>query len=109
MPSKSGSIKSSRTGSGKAARSRRFECKFDRFDYDPVFGPKTEAKTIAQGVIKYAQPDKGLYRVEKLLSYVGPPKNPGEQAQYASQDATFGEHWVCDGKQIHPSRRRRSR
>jgi TIGR03009 family protein len=80
---------------------KTFECKFDRFDYDPVFGPRTEAKTIAQGKIKYAQPDKGLYHVEKLFSYVGPPKAPGEKAEYAEQDATFGEHWVCDGKLIH--------
>ena len=85
----------------ESSKIKTFECKFDRFDYDPVFGPKTDAKTIAQGVIKYAQPDKGLYRVENLLSYVGPPKKPGEQAEYAPQDATFGEHWVCDGKQIH--------
>jgi TIGR03009 family protein len=85
----------------ESGKIKTFECKFDRFDYDPVFGPKTEAKTIAQGVIKYAQPDKGLYEVKKLFSYVGPPKIPGEKSEYAEQDATFGEHWVCDGKQIH--------
>ncbi len=85
----------------ESSKVKTFECSFERFDYDPVFGPKDEAKTIAQGVIKYAQPDKGLYRVEKLFSYVGPPKNPGERSQYVEQDATFGEHWVCDGKLIH--------
>jgi TIGR03009 family protein len=79
---------------------KMFECKFDRFEYEPVYGPKQHAWTISQGEIKYAQPDKGLYRVEKLFSYAGPPKNPGEQAEYVEQDATFGEHWVCDGQQV---------
>lgn len=78
---------------------KTFECTFHRWDYDPAFGPKNKAKTIATGTIKYAQPDKGLYRVEKLLGYVAPTK-PGDQ-EYFEQDAIFGEHWVCDGKVIY--------
>src|SRR5215210_3766898 len=77
-----------------------FECKFKRWDYDPIFGPKTEAKTYAEGVIKYAQPDKGLFQVEKLLAYA-PPAQPGQKNNYVEQDASFGEHWVCDGKVIY--------
>lgn len=78
---------------------KTFECKFQRWEYDPVFGPANEAKTFAEGVIKYAQPDKGLYRIEKLSSY-SPLAKAGDKPQYIEQDATFGEHWVCDGKQI---------
>ena len=76
-----------------------FECKFERWDYDPIFGPKTEAKTYAEGVIKYAQPDKGLFQVEKLFAYA-PPTQAG-QKNYVEQDASFGEHWICDGKVIY--------
>jgi TIGR03009 family protein len=83
----------------ESSKVRTFECKFQRWEYDPVFGPKVEAKTFAEGVIKYAQPDKGLYRIEKLSSFA-PPASPGEKPQYIEQDKTFGEHWVCDGKQV---------
>src|SRR5262245_28382568 len=77
-----------------------FECKFQRWDYDPTFGPadRTKAKTYAEGIIKYAKPDKGLYRVEKLSSYVAPAKLGDKE--YFEQDASFGEHWVCDGQRI---------
>jgi TIGR03009 family protein len=85
---------------------KTFECKFKRWDYEPIFGPKdeqgrpkNEAKTYAEGTVKYAQPDKGLYKVEKLSSYV-PPAKSGEPGSYVAQDPDFGEHWVCDGKQI---------
>ena len=69
------------------------------WEYDPVFGPKNDAKTFAEGVINYAQPDKGLYRVEKLSTYA-PPAKPGDQPQYFPEDAAYGEHWVCNGKEI---------
>lgn len=83
---------------------KMFEGKFDRFEYQPALmnnpADAQYARTISQGVIKYAQPDKGLYRVEKLFSFGGPPKAAGEKPQYIEQDATFGEHWVCDGQQV---------
>jgi TIGR03009 family protein len=78
---------------------KTFECKFKRWDYDPVFGPKNEAKTYAEGSIKYAQPDKGLFRVEKLHAYA-PPAKAGDPPSYVQQDPSFGEHWICDGKQV---------
>lgn len=82
-----------------SSKVKTFECNFTRWDYDPAFVPAAHAKTISSGVIKYAQPDKGLYRVEELLSY-GPPTEEGGEPQYFKQDRTMGEHWVCDGKQI---------
>jgi TIGR03009 family protein len=78
---------------------KTLSCNFTRWEYDPVFGPRDAAKTIAEGEIKYAEPDKGLLKVSKLLLY-GPPAKPGEQPNYVPQDASFGEHWVCDGKRI---------
>jgi TIGR03009 family protein len=79
---------------------KTFECKFKRWDYDPIFGPKTDAKTYAEGSIKYAEPDKGLFKVEKLLQYA-PPVKTGDAASYVEQDANLGEHWICDGKVIY--------
>lgn len=80
---------------------KAFSCEFVRWEYDPVFGPKDPetAKTIAKGEIKYAQPDKGLFKVTELSLYA-PPKMPGAAPEYVKQDATFGEHWVSNGERV---------
>ena len=80
---------------------KTLSCKFTRWDYDPVFGPRdpNTAKTIAKGEVKYAQPDKGLFKVTDLMLYA-PPAKAGDQPTYAPQDANFGEHWVCDGIRV---------
>ena len=41
-----------------------FETKFTRREYDPVFGPKVGARFTDQGMLKYKQPDKGLFRID---------------------------------------------
>lgn len=51
-----------------------FECDFKRWESDPVFGKNTEDV----GKLKYAAPDKGMFKVE------------GERS----------ELWICDGKSI---------
>lgn len=83
-----------------------FKCDFQRWDHDPVFGPKDangnpDTKTPAtygEGVIQYAQPDKGLFRVDKLLKY-SPPAQPGDKPGWVPA-GVIGEHWVSDGKSI---------
>lgn len=59
---------------------RSFECKFTLWTYDSVFGDGTgrQPKTTDQGEIKYAAPDKGLYRIQ------------GERQV----------QWLCDGKSM---------
>ena len=60
---------------------RTFECKFTRWEWDPVFADPNEPnkpKTLADGKLKFAAPDKGMFHVD------------GEQ----------GEHWICDGKSV---------
>jgi TIGR03009 family protein len=57
---------------------RTFECKFTRFEYDPTFGDANKPRFEDNGEIKYAAPDKGMFRV----------------------DAPRREHWVCDGQSI---------
>jgi TIGR03009 family protein len=82
-----------------SSKIKTLSCNFTRWEYDPVFGPRDAAKTIAEGEIKYAEPDKGLFKVSKLLMYA-PPAKAGAEPTYVPQDASFGEHWVCDGKRI---------
>jgi TIGR03009 family protein len=78
-----------------------FECKFERWDYDGGFlGPdgKWQCRTYATGLIKYGQPDKGLYKVEKLI--LRQPGAPGQQPQDIQQNPELGEHWICNGKEV---------
>jgi TIGR03009 family protein len=80
---------------------KAFSCEFTRWEYDPVFGPQAPdvAKSIAKGEIKYAQPDKGLFKVTELNLY-SPPAKEGAKAEYVKQDAAFGEHWVSNGDRV---------
>lgn len=57
---------------------KTFEADFTCWKYDAVFGQATEPKTVDRGVVKYAAPDKGLFRV----------------------DGPRAEQWICDGKSI---------
>jgi TIGR03009 family protein len=83
---------------GRSDEISTYKCAFQRWDYDPIFGPKEEAKTFSEGAIQYAKPDKGLLKVEKYSQYT-PPAKEGDKPQYVPQ-TDYGEHWVCDGKRI---------
>jgi TIGR03009 family protein len=65
----------------RSAGVKTFECSFTRFQYNTVFAPANQpvVPVVDSGTIKYAAPDKGLYKVE------------GERA----------EQWICDGKSIY--------
>lgn len=85
-----------------SSKIERYRCKFERWEYDPVFGPKdpTQAKTYGTGRLLYSEPDKGLFQVESLNVFV-PPAKPGEKETWIKRPpGDIGEHWVCDGKQV---------
>lgn len=67
------------------SRVKTLECRFTRFQYDPVFGPPNTPVAIDQGEIKYLAPNKGLFRVFQ-------PKDVSEPR---------AEQWICDGKAIY--------
>ena len=54
----------------------RYRCRFKRWLYDPVFGPRDKPHSYGEGRIEYASPDKGLYKTESLLYYT--PAAAGE-------------------------------
>ncbi len=85
----------------KSRQVERFRCKFTRWEYDPVFGPRDPftAKTESAGSIMYSAPDKGLFHIEKTFHYVA-PANPNEQPRYEEREGEVGEHWVCDGQSV---------
>jgi TIGR03009 family protein len=74
-----------------------FKCNFKRWEHDPAFGPAdpNTPYTYGEGIIQYAKPDKGMFKVESLVKYTA-PKNPGDKT-YLPQ---IGEQWVCDGRSI---------
>ena len=53
-----------------------FEWSFTRWEYDSVFSPTDKAKSIDQGAMKYAPPNRWMYRL----------------------DGPRAEHWTCDGR-----------
>jgi TIGR03009 family protein len=77
----------------------RYRCTFQRWEYDPVFGPPGTFKTYSEGTIKYSVPDKGMFRVESIKHFT-PPANPGEQPKYTERQGESGEYWICNGTSI---------
>ena len=78
---------------------QRYRCTFKRWEYDPVFGPRDTFKTYSEGSIKYAAPDKGLFKVEKMLDYT-PPAQPGAKPTFVPRAGELGEHWICNGMSV---------
>ncbi len=85
---------------------KTYECQFTRWEYDPVFGPGADprtgivpAKTIGVGLIKYAEPDKGLFEVAKVYDFT-PPKELGKEPTYTERNSEGFEKWICDGASI---------
>ena len=76
---------------------RTLDCKFQRWHYDNLAAPTGRHATRADGVIKYAAPDKGVFRVDSLVFYKGEKEG---KPVYEPQAGLFGEHWVCNGKQL---------
>ena len=72
-------------------------CKFQRWHYDLFAAPAGIHATKATGEIKYSAPDKGLFRVEDLQFYKG--MQEGKPA-YGAETGKFGEHWVCNGREV---------
>jgi len=75
----------------RSDRVKTFGCEFIRWEYDPVFGSADQPRFIDRGEIKYAAPDRGLFRV--IDSRQGDKMAPVEDER--------AEHWVCDGKAIY--------
>ncbi len=62
----------------QSSRVKTFECRFVRWEYDPVFGDADKPKTEDKGELKYAAPDRGSFEIK------------GDRP----------ERWVCNGKSI---------
>jgi|GEM_PF-279837 len=92
---------------------KTLECKFQKWEYDPgeVANEFQRLKALgklhelpfseyASGVIKYAAPDKGLFKVEQLQTIVPGETTPDGKQKYKPQPKENGEHWITDGKRV---------
>tara|TARA_B100000945_G_scaffold187162_1_gene150165 strand:- start:665 stop:1624 length:960 start_codon:yes stop_codon:yes gene_type:complete len=75
-----------------------YRSNFERWQFDTVYGPPNTFKTFSTGKVRFADPDKGLFKVEKVLTYQ--PATAQTKAIYKEVPGTHGEFWVCDGKNI---------
>lgn len=76
---------------------KTLECKFTRWHYDMFAAPATTHASRSDGVVKYAAPDQGLFKVNDKVFFIGMQDgNP----QFKVQPGQFGEHWVCNGTQL---------
>jgi TIGR03009 family protein len=69
---------------------KTFDCRFKRWTYDKVFGDANKPKFVDLGVIKYASPDRGLFRIEAT-------ERDGTEMQVEPARA---DYWMCDGKSV---------
>ncbi len=84
----------------RSKKVHHYEANFQRWEYDSVFGPPNPQiyKTYSEGIIKYEQPDKGLFQVNLTKHYV--PPTDSQPAEYKPRPSEVNEHWVCDGESI---------
>jgi TIGR03009 family protein len=80
----------------------RYRCNFTRWEFDPIFGPKdpSKCKTVGEGRLLYAAPDKGLFEVISLKVWSPPAKEGDKEEWKARPQNQIGEYWICDGKRV---------
>ena len=79
-----------------------WSCSFHKWEYNAWSpadgGGERLAFSESTGEIKYAAPDKGLFRVKESTQW-----NP-ETRRYEKRTGDTGEHWVCNGTSIYEFR-----
>jgi TIGR03009 family protein len=81
---------------------RTWSCVFHKWEYNAWSpadaGGERLAFSESTGELKYAAPDKGLYRVKESKQW-----SP-EARRYEVRGGEAGEHWVCNGESIYEFR-----
>jgi TIGR03009 family protein len=81
---------------------RTWSCTFHKWEYS-AWGPSAAggdrlAFAESTGELKYAAPDKGLFRVKESKQW------STETSRYERRGPEAGEHWVCNGESIYEFR-----
>lgn len=84
------------------AKVTTWSCTFYKWEYNAWSPADASGERLAfsesTGEIKYAAPDKGLFRVKSSKQW-----NP-EKRTYDTRPSNSGEHWVCNGTSIYEFR-----
>lgn len=95
----------------ESGKIKTFRCEFERLDYDPVFAPAPGVPfSRDHGELSYAKPDKGSFKITEVRRWKANPVPPGrqtpqqQQGQWVVDANVIGEHWVCDGENVHEYR-----
>ena len=78
-------------------KTKTFKCDFTRWNYNPAFELpqfKGVPLIVNNGELKYADPDKGTFRVIRVMNL------DTKTGKYEQSEDDLREHWVCDGKSI---------
>lgn len=78
---------------------KTLECSFQVWHYDAFAAPPGIHATKGDGSIRYAAPDKGLFRVDRKVFFNGMQGEP-QKPTYVEQPGQFGEYWICNGKEL---------
>ncbi len=85
----------------RTAAIQRYQCNFTRWVFDPAQNANPDPASKAEGILKFMEPDKGLFRIDKLEFFAGrDPKANGPLYQ-ENQRQKYGEYWICDGEYVH--------
>jgi TIGR03009 family protein len=82
----------------RSAAVQTWSCTFHKWEYDNAWGGQVNGQAVAAtektGEIKYAAPDKGLFRVKESKQW------NQKTGQYETAVNEPGDHWVCNGQSI---------
>ena len=86
----------------RSAAVKTWSCTFHKWEYN-AWSPADEkgerlAFAESTGELKYAAPDKGLFRIKESKQW-----NP-QTRRYEIRGGEAGEHWVCNGESIYEFR-----
>jgi TIGR03009 family protein len=88
----------------RTAQINTFECKFQRYIFNTAVHAK-HAESAAEGFIRYKNPDKGVFKEDKQVTFTG-EKADGSPEYKENPAAPHGDWWVCDGEWVHNLNRR---
>ena len=85
------------TWQDRTKETKTFRCDFVRWNYNPAFELpqfKDVPLVVNNGDLKYANPDKGTFRVTRVMNL------DTKTGDYKAAKEANNEHWVCDGTSI---------
>jgi TIGR03009 family protein len=86
----------------RSAAVKTWSCNFRKWEYNAWSPADAQGERLAfaesTGELKYAAPDKGLFRIKESKQW-----NP-QTRRYEVRGGESGEHWVCNGESIYEFR-----